>query len=143
MAEQFRLERKNPLPIGRYWVDVFEKQFAAFDAWLEKNRDKTDVITQENFEGGGLPFDRKNDFPPRRWYLFEVLEPVRWEGPGLPTIATPNVKNSQDTEKPTDEIVPPVFPDGPGGTAESLLGKVALGAGVVLGGAFVLSRLFR
>jgi hypothetical protein len=42
--------------------------------------------------------------PPGTWYLFSVSEPVSWEGPGLPTIATEEVHVQEDTaQKPPPE----------------------------------------
>lgn len=32
------LERSNPLPPGRYWVDVSPADKPAFDGWLAANR---------------------------------------------------------------------------------------------------------
>lgn len=84
------LERTNPLPAGRYWVDVFSPDADAFGAWLSSNKATVHVVATEHFE--------KNDAgPPRDWYLFQVLAPTPWAGPGFPTIAAPTVTSSSDT----------------------------------------------
>jgi hypothetical protein len=94
------IERRNPLPVGKYWVDVFEKDQAAFRAWLTANRGSVQAQTTESFpanEGG----------PARDWYLFSVTAPVTWNGPGFPTIAGPGVQTSADTaERPQPEKDP-------------------------------------
>lgn len=81
-----KLQRQNPLPPGRYWIDVFEKDAAAFRAWLERSPGVR-VQTTQHFD----------ESPARDWYLFDVTAPTSWEGPGLPTIATADVKSSEDT----------------------------------------------
>lgn len=91
-----KMQRENPLPAGRYWVDVFEADQPAFRLWLESHSGPVKVVSTESHpaDGGG---------PARDWYLFEVAEPVPWEGPGFPTIAT-NVTSSDDTvQKPPPE----------------------------------------
>lgn len=91
------IERANPLPVGKYWVDVFDPQEAAFQAWLRKNKASVVVRSTETFEPSG-------DYPGRAWRLFEVSSPVTWEGPGFPTIAGPSVKTSADTaDRPPPE----------------------------------------
>ena len=88
------LERRNPLPPGRYWIDVFEQHSAAFAAWLGRQAGKVRVESTERFaaNAGG---------PAREFVLFQVLEGVPWEGPGLPTIADAGVRSSADTvERP-------------------------------------------
>lgn len=84
------IERRNPLPVGKYWVDVFRKDLSAFEAWGRKNSVKLKVRTIEHF-----PND--DDALTRDWILFDVLAPVPWEGPGLPTIADASVTSSSDT----------------------------------------------
>lgn len=98
------LERHNPLPAGRYWVDVFAPDASAFIAWLRANKNAVHVTTTESFpeNGGG---------PARDWYLFDVTTPVPWSGPGFPTVAGPEIKTAEDTAQrpdpekdPTDKL---------------------------------------
>lgn len=80
------LERRNPLPPGRYWTIVPEANEQAWTAWVKRTRPKMYIEVLEPREGGAF-------------YLFVVKEPVTWEGPGLPTIAEPGVDGSEDVEK--------------------------------------------
>jgi hypothetical protein len=95
------VERANPLPVGKYWVDVFAPKEAAFQDWLARNKGNVVVTTTESFDAIG-------DYPARVWRLFEVRKtPVMWEGPGLPNVATPDIKSSADTgQRPPPEKDP-------------------------------------
>jgi hypothetical protein len=97
------LQRKNPLPDGRYWVDVFGDKRAPMAKWF-KAFGPTGVLvrTNESFAGTGANA--------RDWYLFEVAQkyptvPVIWDVAqyGYPTIAGPEVKSSADTAQ-TPEV---------------------------------------
>lgn len=91
------IERRNPLPAGRYWVDVFDPDIAAWTAWRTRNGQNVKVEETEHFEGD----------PSRDFIIFKVLAPVPWEGPGLPTIAEPSVQTSSDTgQRPAPEPDP-------------------------------------
>lgn len=99
------MQRKNPLPKGRYWIDVFNRLapqgIAAFEDWLKRNHDLVVVEKRESFGDVALL-----NIPPNRvWYLFRVAsEP----GPifpqsthGYPTIAEDAVQKPDDTaQKP-------------------------------------------
>lgn len=102
------VERRNPLPPGRYWVDVFDRvalsgPFAgtneqqSFREWLKAFSFTLHVEATETHDSD----------PPRDWYLFRVEQPTPWLGPGFPTIATPDVKSSADTvQRPDPEKDP-------------------------------------
>ena len=91
------LERRNPLPAGRYWKDIFEADAEAFGEWLKDNHETVKVRTTEHIDGD----------PPRDWLLFEVTAPTMWDGPGYPDIATANVHTSADTvQRPDPEKDP-------------------------------------
>lgn len=96
------LERRNPVPTGRYWQDIFAKDASAFESWTTANKGKVRVIATEHYE---------NDDPAlvRDWILFEVLSPVEWRGPGYPTIAAAEVTSSADTVERPDP--PPAVVD--------------------------------
>lgn len=120
------IERTNPLPVGKYWVDVFAPQEVAFQGWLQKNKANVIVTSTESFDAVG-------DYPSRNWRLFEVNAPVMWEGPGFPTIAGPNVKSSTDTaDRPAPE--PDVIDKlkGLGGDAASSVKTAMIVGGMVL-----------
>jgi hypothetical protein len=87
------IERRNPLPPGRYWVDTFEPKRTDFRVWLDKNAEYVHVENRKEYLD-----------PPGTWYLFSVSEPVHWDGPGLPTIATEEIQSHEDTaQKPPPE----------------------------------------
>lgn len=93
------VQRANPLPAGRYWVDVFETDSPDFSSWLGANRSTVSIVSTEHFDAnaGG---------PARDWVLFQVSAPTPWNGPGFPTIADASVTSSSDTAQR-----PPPAPD--------------------------------
>jgi len=100
------LERRNPLPVGSYWIDVFGEKIPKFNGWLAAfgpvgvHTDATET------------FDATDDFPPRVWYKFSVSQPIApWDAVtfGFPTIADASIKSSADTvqrpDLPADPLV--------------------------------------
>lgn len=91
------LERRNPLPPGSYWIDVFGLNIPKFDNWLKA------------FSGLGIHTDANQQFeattiPARRtWYKFTYTPlfegaPVTWDTTfGFPTIADASIRSSEDT----------------------------------------------
>jgi hypothetical protein len=109
------IERRNPVPKGRYWVDIIDTRTnpAArlyFSSWLLRNSKKVKVVKVENY---GALYSGAN----RDWYLFDVLDPVTWEtgkGFGLPTIVqSPENPNAPVVTKPEDTATKPPPPAGP------------------------------
>lgn len=139
-----KLERRSPLPVGRYWQDVFAKQGPDFRDWLEAHLTDGSVSIEkiEAFQadplrdGSWLPAALQPDFkgtiPDRSWVLFNVLRPVDWPATklGFPTIANPSVQTSTDTAdnppgpSPTDEVV---------GALKDATGAITLALGLFLG----------
>lgn len=110
------LERRNPLPQGVYWQDVFEAKWPALDKWLSANRATVRVRTVQRFEAnaGG---------PARQFLVFEVSAPTPWPATelGFPTIAESGSITSEDTvQRPPPE---PDFID----TIKNPLGSVSSG----------------
>lgn len=94
MVASLGLERKNPLPVGRYWVfRIGPDQIVAFDAWIAKHRKAKNlrVVSSELDQSG--PVAQMTAF-----IVFEVLTPdaVLWEGPGLPDRSPAHVTSSDD-----------------------------------------------
>jgi hypothetical protein len=97
------LERRQPLPPGRYWIDVVGKPHdLIFKGWALGFRDhvhfESEDLTPELgpvVPSPGAPVVR----PQVHWYLFNTDAPLVWLGPalGFPTIATPDVKTKADT----------------------------------------------
>lgn len=113
------LERRNPLPPGRYWLDVFGSNRARFAQWVKTP--SVHVDSTQSFESD----------PPRNWYLFTVNAPTEIDNKvfGYPTIAGVNVKSSDDTASKPD------LPKDPIDNLSDNLGKIGsfatLGLGIV------------
>lgn len=123
------VERRNPLPAGRYWVDVFETQAPAFRDWLFKYAPSVRVVTTEHFS---------DTSPTRDWYLFTVTSPTPWSGPGLPTIADPSVTTSEDTsQRPAPEPLPSLT------DAVQHVAMEALEVVAVISAVFVIAKLLK
>ena len=119
------LERRSPLPKGRYWADMFARdgddQVQAMTDWLTQNRGLVKLVSSETFSDSD---------PPRTWFLFEVVGGPdgsggtllpEWVGIGFPTVAGPDIRSSDDTvQKPAA-----------GGAPLWAWGLVFLGAGLL------------
>lgn len=138
------LERKNPLPVGRYWVDVPEDDLQAFQLWLSARPTQVHVNgTAERTSNGG-PFGIFEGWGPKTyWYDFQVISPVPWFGPGTPTIADASITSVDDTvQRPPPE---PGFLDqlmGAAGSVPTLAKYVVWGGGAVVG-SVLLWKLFQ
>lgn len=80
------LERRNPVPPGRYWLDVFPPNIATITAWTRANKNVR-VVSTEFFD----------TTPPRQWLMFDVASPVQFDQLtfGFPTV----VKQAPDVAK--------------------------------------------
>lgn len=79
------LERRNPLPVGYYWQDISDAQSPDFGEWLRRNRESVTIRETEGHDPA--------------WVKFEVRAPVKWEGPGLPTVASRNTHREDTVPK--------------------------------------------
>jgi hypothetical protein len=102
------LERRNPLPVGRYWLDVFGPNIATFTAWTRANptvkvvsseffSEVTGLVGQE-FDVGpfnlpdapqtAVPTEPTTVAPKRQWTLFDVDAPTAFDSItfGAPTV---------------------------------------------------------
>lgn len=71
------LERRNPIPPGTYWQDVFAKDQPRWNQWYAKHIGAIHVDSTEAKDG------------PRNWYKFTLTKSVpRDTFPGFPTIIT-------------------------------------------------------
>lgn len=118
------IERRSPLPAGRYWQDIFEKQLRDFETFMngEVQAGRVEIIKVERFnadplrDGSWLPAplqpEHAGTIPERTWVLFQVKAPIAWDAVkfGFPTIADEKVASSADTAtnppgpSPTEEI---------------------------------------
>ena len=98
------VERRNPLPVGTYWVDIPREKHEAFKGWLSRHRATVRVLrTHEHAPGWSQrhsPTREEQRAPGAYWYLFLVSAPTPWEGPGFPTIATPQTKPEDTAQVP-------------------------------------------
>lgn len=94
-------ERRNPLPIGRYWVYVPEDKLEFWQAWLAAHPSVQSRAAEALMElvdrswiwsltpAALLPGDQGVlQRTAGYWILFDVTSPVPWNGPGFPTIVT-------------------------------------------------------
>lgn len=132
------LERNNPLPPNaRYWVDVAPADQPAFTAWLNSYRGAVKVLSSQRDGGNGWD-----------WILFETVAPlVWWEGPGLPTKATDDVRSESDVKQiPTVESSAEML-DRLATTAAAAAGggatKLAVAGVAILIGVIALNRVLR
>ena len=132
------LERRNPVPPGRYWVDVFDQVSThpathgqntqtAFRDWLRRNAATVQSESTQSFDTE----------PPRDFYIFRVLAPTLWEGPGFPEVAPASVQSSADTAQRPDPEKDPLDQLGDalgsaGSQASALVFAVAVGAGALV-----------
>lgn len=88
------VETRNPLPAGRYWIDV--------------SKEPTSLGTFLGFLDAGKSFvhvEVTEDDPDFSWYLFATTKDLVWPSNiGYPTIAEKNVKSRADTiQRPDPE----------------------------------------
>lgn len=99
------LERRNPLPVGSYWIDVFGSKIPAFDAWRTAFS-PTGVKTRVTES-----FPATDTQPARNWYKFDVTDiPPPWDAVtfGFPTIADASIQSSADTVQRPDLPLDPL-----------------------------------
>lgn len=130
------LERRNPLPRGVYWLDVFGDNRHEFSAWRTIFAKQLKVHSTESFDSK----------PARDWVKFEVLAPIEWDAKtfGYPTIIPPgaNVNASADTvQRPPPEKDPLDELGDALGSAGSATTKL-VGAALMLGGALVVINMW-
>lgn len=102
--------RKNPLPPGRYFIDIVSTSEEVWQLWLKKN---ADIVTVEKKEAAApemptdvIPMPGMGPYyqPPARepvpvtWYLFTLKEPAIWpRGVGFPNEANaPTIQQRSD-----------------------------------------------
>jgi hypothetical protein len=86
------MERRNPLPVGRYWVFAFGDKRTLLETWFKQN---SSSVHAGHAEGG----DATGSEPAWSFYIFNVLSPTPWDAVtfGYPDIAASSVQSSQDT----------------------------------------------
>lgn len=110
MTKVGTLEKRNPLPAGQYWIDVFGLNIPKFDAWL-RSFGPFGVHTDATQH-----FEAPNVQSVRNWYkftfkpAFEGAEAaVVWDTTfGFPTVADSSITSSEDTVQRPDLPLDPL-----------------------------------
>ena len=129
------LERRDPLPAGRYWLDVFPSNQDAWDRWSNA-MDSVGSVTIEHTEH----FDAAGGAPAHTFVIWSMTSPnVAYRAAGLPapTIADVGVQTSSDTATrppPTPGVLEQIEQ-----TAASLGSSARVG--IAVGGAVVVMGL--
>lgn len=106
--------KTNPLPNGRYWIDLFAPTAsspntkdggAIFSAWVKANGGRVVVRQTQTFPEPGF------GGPIRTWVLFEVLGPPGAFpfGLGYPTVSTGSPDDAQSATLPETPLFGEVF----------------------------------
>lgn len=152
------IERKDPIPIGKYWVDALDEiAIFYFDTWAIRNSGTVKVIKREEHAPGyvwsplspmldpDVPADAATSISrnKRNWYLFEVTAPTpRWQpvkNLSLPTIVkSPTAPTAAPVTSSADTATRP-----PPVTASTMFGGIlgdAKTVAIVLGVLYLVSR---
>lgn len=142
------VERRDPVPPGRYWAFIEKKNDARWSQWTAENKGKVKVVLTESqlAVDRDMPaifvtrpdldiiMDRVGDY-----VVFDVKSPVPWVGIGFPTIVT----KSGDPPHASETVQAPE-PGASDEMANELWAQVRnvlfLGAGVYLLGSWLSSR---
>jgi hypothetical protein len=124
------VERRNPLPAGRYWIHLDSSDAPSFDAWRRQPSVFTRTTTYHPDDGW-------------TWYLFDVKAPIAWQAElwGWPTIADAHVTTETDVIQLPDP--PPDWTDRIENAVKSAGTSTLVTIGVVAIGAVVVSRLLK
>jgi hypothetical protein len=135
------IEHRNPLPAGRYWVDVTATtEVRGTDPDVNASLPPRDQMSQwfsvhKSTLRPVSTVDHADAEPPRAWYLFDVLAPTPWVGIGLPSAAG-NVKSEADTTNRPDPS-----PDLLDAIASPLSGLASSAGRALAGGVIVLAAV--
>jgi hypothetical protein len=100
------LERRNPIPVGRYWIDVVgNPAIDKLDMWLVAHKDSVVLRTSEFDPGEAGAFSNP---VPEQFVIFDLTAPTPTNGlPVYPNVATPDVQSRADTvQRPPPEEMP-------------------------------------
>ena len=118
------LERRSPLPPGRYWITVTSSDSAPdrmthFLQWTASNA-QTVIVDKTEPLGGGV-----NGL----FCIFTVLQPTAWDARqfGFPNVAGPEIQTSDDTvQRPPKPTAGSMISDMLGDAFSTPVGKLAL-----------------
>lgn len=122
------IERRRPLPAGRYWLDVFPANARQWELWTSSMQKmdppRVQILTTEHFDG-------VDGAPPHDFVLFETAsENVAYHAAGLPfpSVADSTIQTSEDTV--TKPPPPPSVLEQLEQTASSLGSSAKVGVGI-------------
>jgi hypothetical protein len=131
------LQRKNPIPPGRYWIWAGQERnrIAEMEDWLRRNKDAVDVEKREAKGDVAL----LNIPPDTVFYIFVVKSPgiiFPQRSVGIPNVADATIKTRDDTAKLTPRATPADSPaiakEVAKAIAENTLPTFELGGGLLL-----------
>lgn len=142
------LERKSPLPIGRYYIYIGVDDAPRWNAWQKEHKGKivvvsteaqTELVSNNPFFATSL-FGETLTKHSGDWILFDVKSPVPWVNIGLPTIVR---KDEMAKVRPNEFYkIPDPKPDsgildqlskGAGEGIDTLITFVKVGVGLAAG----------
>lgn len=99
------IERRRPLPAGRYWADIFRPN-VYWDAWVQMygQAGKIHGEVSEHFPG-------VEGSPDRDFVIFTTSEELPWPDADMkvtPSVAGPDVHSSSDTVQRPDPEKDPI-----------------------------------
>lgn len=111
------LERRDPLPIGRYSVFILPKEASTWSEWIKRHGssvkviavvDHTKLASSTPIFSANLELELIKDYAGSS-VLFDVTAPTAWVGLGLPTIENVSIESWTASERPTPSVEPDVF----------------------------------
>lgn len=125
------IERRRPLPAGRYWIDVFQPNRVAWEIWSTamKNVGRLTIEHTESFE------PTEGEESARDFLIFSTdAETVGWPNRlGSPTIAGKEIQSSADTVQRPDAPLEPLDAISEAVSSAKQGAKTAIGVGVAVG----------
>jgi len=112
------IERRDPLPPGRYWVFLYTSELERWQAWVTANTNRVKVraselqtTTPNNPMWGITPTGTIIKDPVGEAILFDVLQPVPWIGIGFPTIVKEQGSSPEAIMRAMTEIATAPLPE--------------------------------
>lgn len=135
-----QIEKRDPLPVGRYWIDVFGKDYGVFLDWTIAHKATVTVVKTEQYDTTS-DWNLFDDREAGAWFLFEVSAPTSWgiaSDVGWPNTAPSNIQSSQDTIQ-SPPLPKNILDDG-GDAIPKWVPWVGVGVGAVMLTMFLISR---
>lgn len=112
------LEKREPLPPGRYWIDIFEDGTTDWVGWSGGNLATVHIEKTEFYKGTSKVFEvlgwiypwvpgNTESIPDRAFIIFNVLSPTTWgiaDKVGWPNTAPQSIQTSADTSTAQDVL---------------------------------------